>query len=258
MYSFENNPENQELCAELLLSTYFEQVDDWNSQYGSFFSRNYSGDLKDVHPESKTVVLSRNGIYDILPEKMFFDLDELRFMEPRDFALRVSEMYEEKKNIQDYFKPFDSFFFNQSLRLFKVVGHIVNHRTALLLRLLYDYDIEKEENRFVRQLAPLLIHVTELRSEIGVLSNVLAEILECHVDYHILHQDNEVMFIVHKRNLSSKEYITFMNELKPLFDFVNLWFIPMNMDCNYKVKDYQQCFVLSSDKPLVLDYNTQI
>lgn len=253
----DKSPENQELSAELLLSTYFQEVKEWSAAYGSFFSRNYSGDLKTVHPETNSVALSRNGLYDILPEKMFFDVEELRFKESRDFALRVSEIYEEEKNIKEYFKPFDSFFFNQSLRLNKVVGHIVEHRIELLLKTLFDYDIEAEENPYVRLLAPLLLHVAELRADFKVMSHVLAEILDCRVDYSINHQD-EVLFIVHKLNLSSKEYLSFMKDLKPLFDFIGFWFVPMEMDCIYKVKDYEQRFVLSLERPLVLDYNTQI
>ena len=241
----------------MILSTYFQDVKEWNAIYGSFFSRNYSGDLKSVNLDTKTVTLTRNGIYDILPEKMFFDVNELRFRESRDFALKVSEIYEEEKNIKDYFQPFDSYFFNQSLRLHKVVGHIADHRTALLLRTLFDYDIEAEENPYIRMLAPLLLRVAEMRSDLGVLSNVLSEILDCDVHCNVIHQD-EVQFVVEKRNLTSKEYKTFMKNLKPLFDFVCYWFLPMNMDCTYKVKDYGQRFILSDERPLTLDYNTQI
>ena len=74
MSYIDKDPNNQELLAELLLSVYFPNVKSWNASYGSFFSRNYSGDLRSVHADTNTVTLSRNGLYDILPEKMFFDL----------------------------------------------------------------------------------------------------------------------------------------------------------------------------------------
>jgi len=253
----DKDPDNENVLAELLLSTYFPDVNEWNAEYGSFFSRNYSGDLLTVHQEQNTVALSRNGIYDILPEKMFFDVDELRYKEPREFAALITEIYEMEKSIKDYFQPFDSYFFNQSMRLHKVVWHMVDGKTELLLRSLFDYHIENEENRFVKQLAPLLLDVTELRGDFTVLSPVLAVILDCRVDYSFPHQD-EVLFTVHKEGLSSKEYLAFMKELKPLFDFVKYWFVPMEMDCIYKVKDYHQRFILSTERPLVLDYNTQI
>ena len=67
-----------------------------------------------------------------------------------------------------------------------------------------------------------------------------------------------MLFVVHKWDLNSKEYYAFVKDLKPLFDFVAYWFVPMEMDCTYKVKDYRQSFILSSERPLVLDYNTQI
>ena len=249
--------ENQELAAELLVETYFPDVKEWKASYGSFFSRNYTGDLKSVHPEANSLSLSRNGIYDILPEKMFFDVEELRFKESRELASRISEIYEEEKNIKDYFMPFDSFFFNQSLRLHKVSSHIVDHETEMLLKLFYDYDIEAEENRYVRQLAPTLLHVAELRADLDAIVQMLAEILQCKVDFKVMNQES-IVFTIHKKGLSSKEYNDFMKELNPLFDFLQEWFLPMEMECAYKVKDYSQPFVLSSDKALVLDYNTKL
>lgn len=253
----DKNRDNEKILAELLLSTYFPEVKEWKAEYGSFFSRNYSGDLISVQQETNTVSLSRNGIYDILPEKMFFDVEELRNKEPREFALLISEIYEMEKNIKDYFLPFDTFFFNQSMRLHKVVGHMIDNKTELLLRTLFDYHIENEENIYVRQLAPLLLNVTEIRGDFNMLKSVLAVILDCRVDYNLPRQD-EVVFTVHKIGLNSREYLAYMKELEPLFDFVQYWFVPMEMDCHYKVKDYQQKFILSVDRPLVLDYNTQI
>ncbi len=248
---------SNELSAEFLLATCFGEVKEWSAAYASFFSRNYTGDLKSVNPDTKTVTLTRNGIYDILPEKMFFDVEELRFKESRDFAMRVGEIYEEQKNIKDYFRPFDSFFFNQSLNLHKSAAHLEDHRNAVLLKTLFDYDIEAETNPYVALLAPLLVHVAELRANFNALTNIFCEILGCQVEYSILHQD-EVMFVVNKPNLNSSEYKGYMGILKPFFDFVAYWFVPMEMDCHYKVKHRQQRFVLSDERPLVLDYNTQV
>lgn len=253
----DKDPDNEKILAELLLSTYFPDVKEWSAEYGSFFSRNYSGDLLSVHQQMNTVSVSRNGIYDILPEKMFFDVDELRFKEPREFAALITEIYEMEKNIKDYFQPFDSYFFNQSMRLRKVVWHMIDNKTELLLKTLFDYHIENEENPYVKQLAPLLLNVTEFRGDFSILAPVLSVILDCQVEYKFPHQD-EVLFTVHKEGLSSKEYNTFMKELKPLFDFIQYWFVPMEMDCLYKVKDYNQRFILSNERALVLDYNTQI
>ena len=248
---------NQELLAEFLLSAYFPNIRNWNASYGSFFSRNYSGDLKSVQAETNTVTLSRNGLYDILPEKMFFDVDELRFKETRDLAQRIDEIYQEEKNIKDFFFPFDSFFFNQSLHYHAAAANLIDNEARWLLKQLFDYDIEAEENRYVKLMAPLLLHVTEIRANLDLIAHILSEILGCKVNHQVNHQD-EVLFFVHKEGLNSVEYHAFVQEISPLFDFVAHWFVSMEMDCNYKVKDFHQPFVLSSEKPLVLDYNTQI
>ena len=253
----DKDPENKELLAELLLSVYFPNVKNWDASYGSFFSRNYSGDLRSVHADTRTVTLSRNGLYDILPEKMFFDVEDLRFRESRDLAQRIDEIYEQEKNIKDYFMPLDSYFFNQSCHFHATAADLVDNEAKWLLKLLFDYDIDAEENPYIRQMAPLLLHVTEIRADLDLISKILAEILDCKVDYRVNHQD-EVLFVVHKWNLNSAEYVAFVKETKPLFDFVAFWFVSMEMDCTYKVKDYHQSFILSDERPLVLDYNTQI
>lgn len=253
----DKNPDNQELLAELLLSVYYPNVKSWNASYGSFFSRNYSGDLRSVHPETNKVSLSRNGLYDILPEKMFFDVEDLRFRESRDMAQRIDEIYEEEKNIKDYFLPLDSFFFNHSCQYHATATNLIDNEAKWLLKQLFDYDIEAEENVYVKQMAPLLLHITEIRADLDLIAHILSEVLDCKVDYKVNHQD-EVLFVVHKWNLSSAEYYAFVKEIKPLFNFVAYWFISMEMDCIYKVKDYHQSFILSNEKPLVLDYNTQI
>jgi hypothetical protein len=257
MSYIDKDPNNQELLAELLLSVYYPNVKSWNASYGSFFSRNYSGDLRSVHADTNTVTLSRNGLYDILPEKMFFDVEELRFKESRDLAQRIEEIYEEEKNIQDFFMPLDSFFFNQSCKYHAKAAELLNNKEKWLLKLLFDYDIDAEENPYVKQIAPLLLHVTEIRADLNLIAQILSELLNCKVDYQVNHQ-NEVIFVVHKWNLSCEEYCAFVKEIKPLFDFVAYWFVSMEMDCIYKVKDYHQPFILSTELPLVLDYNTQI
>ena len=246
-----------ELSAEQLLAVFYPDIKEWTADYGSFFSRNYSGDMTSCDPKAKRVSLSRNGIYDILPEKMFFDPNELRNKESRAFAQRVAELYEEERNIQNYFQPFDSYFFNRSLNVRMNAGRLLDDKTELLLKLLFDYDIRTEKNPYVRLLAPVLLQVTELRADFDRLSVMFAAIIGCDVDYRMPSQDR-VLFTVHKPQLNSREYADFMLLLKPFFDFVQEWFVPMEMDCDYKVKDYRQPFVLSDERALVLDYNTHI
>ncbi len=247
----------EELSAELLLSVFFPDIKEWNANYGSFFSRNYSGDLKSYDPHTKNISLARNGLYDILPEKMFFDPEELRDKESRDFARRVNEIYEEERSIQKYFLPFDSFFFNRSLNIHLNVHRLTDEKTEMLLKMLFDYDLHTEQNPYVRLLAPLLLQVTQLRGDFEALTQMLAEIIGCRVDYTMPSQD-QIRFTVYKLGLDSKEYVAFVNELKPLFDFFGDWFVPMAMDCTYKVKDNEQHFVLSDTRALVLDYNTHL
>ena len=241
----------------MLLAVYYPNIKEWTADYGSFFSRNYTGDLKECDPNLKKVAISRNGIYDILPEKMFFDPNELRNKDSRAFAQRAAELYEEERNIQKYFKPFDSYFFNRSLNIRMNVNRLLDDKTEMMLKLLFDYDIRTEKNPYIRLLAPMLLQVIDLRADFERLAVLFSAIIDCKVDYLMPTQDR-VVFTVHKPQLNAKEYADFMMLLKPFFGFVQDWFVPMEMDCEYKVKDYQQPFVLSDERALVLDYNTNI
>jgi len=109
----------------------------------------------------------------------------------------------------------------------------------------------------VRQVAPLLLQASQLRGDFDCLGHILTNVIGCQVDYAMPSQDL-LLFTVHKPGMDSKEYEDFVAIMKPLFDFVGEWFVPMEMDCRYQVKDYQQHFVLSETRPLVLDYNTHL
>ena len=44
MSYFDQNSLQQELCAEQVLAVHFPDIKEWTANYGSFFSRNYTGD----------------------------------------------------------------------------------------------------------------------------------------------------------------------------------------------------------------------
>lgn len=250
-------PEYPELLAELQLATFFPEISEWNAVLESYFSRNYSFDLRDCLPNQQKVMLSRNGIYDVLPEKLFFGENILRFKDKSELSELVTKMHDEKEKIRDYLLPFDSTLFSYSFRLQKNVTQVVTNKHKLLLKHFFDYDIDAETNPYIRLLAPLLLQAKDLRGDFERLTHILTAIIDCKVEYNIEHNET-VRFTIHKLKLNSAEYKEFNEVLKPFFAFFELWFLPMELNCIFKVKDYQQPFVLSDSKPLVLDYNTKL
>jgi len=246
-----------DLKAETWLACYFPEVSEWIVNHGSYFSRNYENDIESCNSEMKEIVTTRNGIYELLPERIFFSDNELHALEQRELAKKELELKEQKDLIKKFFQPFDSAFFNKSLELERLAQHMEEHRIEDVLRRFFDYDITKETNPFVKRIAPLLIYSSKLRGDVAKIVKLLADLLECKVNF-VQRGPCVLVFIVQKEGLDSKGYQDYTLQLKPLFEFIQYWFLPMDMFCAYKVKDYSQRFVISDEKPMVLDYNTHI
>lgn len=250
-------PEYPELLAELQLATYFPNITEWVADCKNDFRRNYFNDLSACKPNQCKAILSRNGIFEVLPERLFFKENIIPFRDRRDFEDLVNKLKTRKKHYKGFFLPFDSILFNYSLRLSEKVTELIGDKNKLLLQRIFDYNIDTEANPYIRLLAPLLLQATALRGDFIKLTRILTTIIGCKVDYNIK-QNETVQFTIHKLNLNSTEYHEFNEILKPFFVFFEYWFLPMELNCTFKVKDYQQPFVLSDSKPLVLDYNTKL
>lgn len=243
--------------AETWLAAHYPEINNWVVNHAGCFYRNYTDDLKACDADQQAVTTSRSGIFDVLPERMFFSDAELRFLDNRNRSKKLEEMYEERNRIKTFFMPFDSMLFNTSLRIERTVNSLLENKTADFLLRFFDYNIMEEENPYVRQLAPLIIHASKISGNLSLVTRLLSALLDCKVEHHVL-SGNDLRFVIHKKGLNSTRYREFTDQLKPLFEFVQHWFLPMDTFCLYKVKDKEQPFVLEEKQPLVLDYNTQI
>ena len=125
-----------------------------------------------------------------------------------------------------------------------------------LLRTFLDFDYETVTNPYVKALAPLVLSSARIRGDFQLITKLLSAITNCNVSYN--KYALTVKFIVHKRGLNQLEYQNFNAELKQLFELVEDWFVPMQYTVEYMIKDYKQRPVLSSEKPLLLNYNTNL
>ena len=63
-------------------------------------------------------------------------------------------------------------------------------------------------------------------------------------------------FIIHKGGLSKEEYQSMDEGLIDFFDFLRQWFLPVEVEYDYRIKDYKNSFTLGNT--LLLDYNTHL
>lgn len=247
----------EDLRAETLLAQHYPDVDEWTVRHDSFFRRNYVNDLQRCDPGTRQIFTSRNGLYQVLPEKMFFDEQELRNKNGREFTARVNEIMEQEQTIKSYFMPFDTAFFNLSMQIERAASEAVRQSISNMLKRFFDFDLENEPNRYIRRFAPMLLHVSRIRGDIRLISDLLSHVFRCPVTWENT-SPIEIRFVIHKRGLVQETHREFMEQLGPFFGFLQDWFLPVPVSMTFAIKDFKQAFVLSDTAPLVLDYNTQL
>lgn len=250
----ENIVKTGDIKAELLISALWDKIDEWTVSYDGTFNRNYAEDIVEADINMGEITLSRNGIYDVLPELIFFRTNDLSSLDSRDFKEQDDKLHLRKNHIIGFFKPFDSMLFNKSVQLEKLLNECEDDSLQSLLLHYFDYDITEEKNIFVKKFAPMMLFAARLRGDFRKLSAILSAVTDCFVTYFV--KKRHVRFIIIKENLNSAEYKQFTSELKPLFDMVEEKFIPFDAQFDYRVKDYSHDFAFRGDFPLLLDYNT--
>jgi len=268
-----------DIKAESVIAVIYDGDNPEIRAQGCFF-RNYSEDIMRISHESDresiVVELSRDGIYHLLPETLFFLENRLLIKKKKSIgnaeianesAIKeeVKKQIVEKKHLLTFFKFFDIQYFKTSLLLEKEIYETENIQTGFILKYFFDYDLNREENSYIKKLAPLLIYSSQLRGDLLLLPEILSAVLNNRVEIKrrniFIGQNSEslplIEFIVHIKGLSVTEYKELTTAYEAFFAFVNEWFLPAGTDYNYKIKDTIQQFVLN-EKQIILDYNTQL
>lgn len=243
-----------------------------------YFYRNFCEDIVEISNEPNgniVIALSRDGIYHLLPEALFFFEKRLLIKKkgsiikaeiPQEEAIKkeIEKQNAEKIQLLAFFKFFDTKYFATSLVLEKKIFQIENIKINFILIHFFGYDINNTDNQYIIKIAPLLIHAYQIRGDLLLLQKILSAVLNSRVEINKRNTFNDELFeaimslefIVHIEGLSLKEYRALNEAYEPFFLFVSEWFLPFELDYRYRIKDKVQAFVLN--KPLILDYNTQL
>lgn len=243
-----------ELKAETVVSVIAPEVKHWDVLHKGYFYRNYHSDLINVDDTAQSIETSRNGLMKVLPEGLFFNPKQLDTKDDVKFKENEKKLEKERLLYASFFKPFDSKFFDLSLSVENFINDKCDGLIPDLLKLFFDIDYDSISNSYTKTLAPLILSSSSIKGNLNLITKLLAFITDCKVTYKI--SKLTITFIVHKRHLDSTGYKRLNEELKPLFEMVENWFMPMEYNVEYMVKDYLQHFVLSSERPLLLNYNT--
>jgi hypothetical protein len=260
-----NQFENRALKAETLVSI-SNLKDDFVVQMDGVFYRNYTEDLISTEQdlERNTVTLSRDSIYHILPEKLFFDDISTKGIGKRNFtfAENYEEVLRKRKEILSFFQPFDTSFFKLSLELEHKLNALSETGNSYF-NVFFLNEIKPnsrtpkaDADKYIPKLKLLLPFVSQIRGNFPLLIDLLRNIFEANQIEVKEIEPLKRRFIIHKEGLNKEEYLAMDKELVPFFDFLQHWFLPLEMKYDYRIKDYKQPFILGES--LILEYNTNL
>lgn len=246
----------------LLDYLYPELEEKWIVRYDGTFYRNYSHDAMEISPEESTVWLSRDGLLDLLPQGLLSMEDDLKTGDKQE---KHRQLDLQRRVLSEAFLPFDSVSFRRLLKVEKKVSELLSDKLAYVLKTFFGFDIEAEENPYVKEFAILLPYVRHWRGDMEMLRRLLSSVFDCEVvrrDGRYSEEDStrawipSVRFELRIPNLTAEEFKALQKDVLPLRVFLSEWFIPAEVRLEILVKHHSASPVLNEN--MILDYNTEL
>ena len=237
-----------EISAELLLGyLYPELTGKWMPYHAGTFYRNYNNDVMALYPDEPTVVLSRDGFLKLLPQGM----------------LQV-EQKDQLSLLRDAFLPIDAYWFNAKLQAELQISQLLQTKLDYLLREYFGFDLAAQTNPYIRQTAVLLPFVRSKRGDFAFIRELISTIVHGPVEMTVgrySDADTTVAWLPRLQwtllinDLSNEQYNQLMSDLQPWFDFIRQWLIPVEIHCEFAVREYHPHPL---NNALTLNYNSYI
>lgn len=252
-----------DISAEFLLNyLHPDRMDQWEVDCAGTFYRNYSKDILAVDEEKGAVRLARDSFLKLLPQGLITTDNALK---GNNFEQKYELLRKQEELLRSLFKPVDSLAFRFRLHIENQASQLAEKKLAYLLKHYFHYDITREEDPLIRQVAPFLLFVNQLRANYGFLRDLLAclfhQQVETRTGLYTWEEDErcacpliEYQLII--PDLTAEAYEKLEKEITPLREFLIEWFIPFDTRCEIHVKHHGEPFTLG--ERLTLDYNTEI
>ena len=254
MKLFNKHIDTEEIKAETIVSQLGLQG--FNVRNSGIFSRNYSDDLISVKEENNAILLdlSRDGIFHLLPEGLFFGENRLKINDKHVLDKENEKVREEKRKIELFFQPFETKYFQLSLELESQINEIAKKGNCVFTNSLFEEMEINTENRYIRKLLLLFPYLSELKGNLDLLKDLLKIIFSTKVE--IRKNGLSLFFVIHRHSLVKNEYFPMDDEITDFFAFFTEWFLPVEANVDFRIKDYKETFTLG--RQLLLDYNTHL
>jgi len=252
-----------EIRAEVLLNYLYPEVgNQWTVQNEGTFYRNYNSDLLTIDGEGLKAETARDSFIKLLPQGLITSETDLK---GEDSAEKFKELQIKLRLLRETFKPIDTFRFRDSIFIEKQVENLLQNKISYVLNTYFGIDLDKIENSFVREAAILLPYVSKRRGDFAFVSDLLKVLFKCEVNMttgRYSHTDTTrqwlpmVKYEILIPGLSQAEYLERSAALKPLKEFIQEWFIPVEVWCQIDIKEHnvQQ----QTNTRMILGYNTEL
>jgi len=226
----------RELKAESILS--LSDLQNFVVEMKGIFYRNYSSDLMSnpTDKENKNIELSRDSIYHLLPEGLFFNKDDIK---------DTDKFKNKKKERELFFQPFESKYFHLSLKLEKEINDIFEKdflnltNSSCFPNLTYLAGVIRGNELLIIDILKIILNVSKI------------ELIKINNSEFI-----RKTFIIHIPKLSMEQYVQKNHQISKIFEILKEYFLPFDIEYNFKIKDRQQKFILQEN--LILDYNINL
>lgn len=171
----------EDINVELLFS-YFPQGQ-CKVSFKGMHKRNAYADLVEVEQgEDNTLNLgiARNSLYDVLPEYMFHPIDRFnelpKYEEKERFAEEYEKQEKEKANSRRFFAPIDAMLFKLRVDVRNQLLPYCETNKVLIDILADELTQEQKNNRFIRQILPLLPSCKYIRGNKTLMTMMLRKV----------------------------------------------------------------------------------
>jgi hypothetical protein len=144
------------------------------------------------------------------------------------------------------------------------VAQAVEQKLAFILEKYFGCDLKAAPNAYVRQLMTLLPNVAHLRGDLAKIKHLLAALFSAQVEMKVSYVDGgipqvepqqQVVFRVYVEQMSQAQYTAMYQQVKPVEEFLEEWFIPAYMQVKIVLRSHANSVL---NAKTLLNYNAKI
>ena len=205
--------EYTDVKAEVIIADLIEKgidISDIEIILSSAFERNYKKDLSDVYVDMVKRVISlhitRNSLYDNLPEGLFHPVTRYSNLDPDDRKKEFKKQKQEEGKSRKFFRPYDKEFLAQKAQLEIETRKLIQDLLAESEKwFINETNIPRQ---YFRRLVKYLPFTNKVKGNLGLTAQCLSEILETKISANSYYKtQNPTLSAQFDENIMGSSYL---------------------------------------------------